>query len=247
MIIGAQLFTVRKFTETKESFAETLSRVRDIGYSEVQISATCPYEPEWLREQLLKNELKCSITNYDFGRIMNDTENVIKEHRIFGCDHIGIGSIADQAEFDAKAHEAARMIADAGMLLMHHNHDKEYMEEKNGRIMMRYLAEEFSPRELGFTLDVYWAEAAGYDAVSELERLSGRVPCIHFKDMLVMPDGEKRFAPVGSGVLDFEKIAEAAERAGTRIAYVEQDGCYGEDPFLCLKKSYRYLRSIGLS
>ena len=62
-----------------------------------------------------------------------------------------------------------------------------------------------------------------------------------------MPDGEKRFAPVGSGILDFEKITEAAIAAVTEAAFVEQDNCYGDDPFECLKKSYDYLKSIGLS
>ncbi len=34
--------------------------------------------------------------------------------------------------------------------------------------------------------------------------------------------------------------------SGTRYALVEQDMCYGEDPFLCLKKSYNYLTAMGL-
>jgi two-component system chemotaxis response regulator CheV len=47
-------------------------------------------------------------------------------------------------------------------------------------------------------------------------------------------------------ILDFEKIVEAFLKAGTEFGYVEQDNCNGEDPFLCLKKSYDYLTSLGL-
>ena len=46
--------------------------------------------------------------------------------------------------------------------------------------------------------------------------------------------------------MDFDAILSAAESAGTRYAFVEQDDCYGADPFDCLKKSYDYLASRGL-
>ena len=43
-----------------------------------------------------------------------------------------------------------------------------------------------------------------------------------------------------------EKITEAFIEAGAEYSFVEQDNCYGEDPFACLKRSHDYLRSIGL-
>ena len=61
-----------------------------------------------------------------------------------------------------------------------------------------------------------------------------------------MPDGEKRYAPVGTGELDFEKIIKTSLDLGVEYAFVEQDDCYGEDPFVCLKKSYDYLTKMGL-
>ena len=53
---------------------------------------------------------------------------------------------------------------------------------------------------------------------------------------------------IGNGnTMDFEKLTAAFVDAGTQYAMVEQDDCNGEDPFDCLKKSYDYLRSIGLN
>ena len=53
---------------------------------------------------------------------------------------------------------------------------------------------------------------------------------------------------IGNGnTMNVEKIAEAFIDAGTKYAYVEQDNCNGENPFDCLKKSYEYLKSIGLN
>ena len=131
---------------------------------------------------------------------------------------------------------------------MYHNHAFEYENVlDDGRPLMHHLSDLFTPEQMGFTLDTYWVKFGGYDVVPEIERLAGRLPVVHFKDMLVTEDGEKRMAWVGGGnALDFTKIIPAFEKAGTKLAYVEQDNCYGEDPFDCLKKSYDYLKSLGL-
>ena len=44
MIIGAQLYTVRDFCKTTDALAETLKKVADIGYTEVQLSGVCDYD-----------------------------------------------------------------------------------------------------------------------------------------------------------------------------------------------------------
>lgn len=257
MKIGAQLYTVHDFTKTTEDLSESLKKVADIGYTSVQVSGTCKYEAEWLKEELDKNGLTCDLTHYDMARIASDTEAVIKEHKIFGCKYIGVGSmpgIFDNNknkskdiwyDFKDKYLGAAKLMKENGCYFMYHNHDKEFIEI-DGEIAMDYLMNSFAPDEMGFTLDTYWVKAAGHDPVEWLKKLSGRIPCIHFKDMAILPDGEKRFAPVGSGTLDFESIIKAADDGKTEYAFVEQDNCYGEDPFACLKKSFDYLHSMGL-
>jgi len=254
MIIGAQLYTLRDFCRNLDDFSETLKKVADIGYTSVQVSGTCPYEAEWLRDELKKNGLTCGITHFDFNRVLNDTEKVIEEHKTFGCKYIGLGSMpggaSKYAEFrdNPKLIPAVDKIAAAGMKFMYHNHSGEYetlMED--GRPVMFHLSDDFTPAQMGFTLDTYWVKYGGYDVVPEIERLAGRLPVIHFKDMFLTEDGEKKMSWVGGGnVLDFEKIVEAFLKAGTEFGYVEQDNCNGEDPFLCLKKSYDYLTSLGL-
>ena len=50
---------------------------------------------------------------------------------------------------------------------------------------------------------------------------------------------------VGEGNINFERVFEKAEAGGTKYMLVEQDDCYGEDPFDCLRRSYLYLRANG--
>lgn len=254
MKIGAQLFTVREHTKTLSDLGETLRRIADIGYTSVQVSGTCPYTPEELSPLLHQAGLTCDLTHYSTDRILTDTRAVIDEHRRFGCTAVGIGSMpglwgenVDMASvvrsFTEKLTPAARIMAEEGMHLMYHNHDKEYLHSFEGKSIMDYLSETYSPRELGFTLDLYWVERGGRDPLSEIRRLSGRLFCVHLKDMEAQT---LHFAPVGQGTQNYPAMLSALEDAGTAYAFVEQDQCYGKDPFVCLKESFDYLHALGV-
>ncbi len=260
MKIGAQLFTLRDFCKDLSSFEDTLKRVADIGYTSVQVSSTCAYEADWLAEKLKENGLTCGLTHFSFDKMVADPASVADFHKKFGCKYIGVGclpawdtgSTADIAvAFAQKALPVAKEFKKHSALLMYHNHHFEYFTDVNGKNILEYFADAFSADELGFTLDTHWVLSGNHDPIDEIRRLYGRLPCVHFKDLLFhleMPGKvfEKRFAPVGSGIIKFEPIVAELEKAGTEFIFVEQDQCYGEDPFDCLKKSYDYLRSIGL-
>ena len=42
--------------------------------------------------------------------------------------------------------------------------------------------------------------------------------------------------------MNYPRILERLENAGTKYALVEQDDCNGEDPFECLERSYENLK-----
>ena len=54
-------------------------------------------------------------------------------------------------------------------------------------------------------------------------------------------------AVVGEGNINFDRVFEKAQEAGTEYMLVEQDECDGENPFSCLKRSYDYLHSLGFN
>jgi len=198
-----------------------------------------------------------------FDRIKEDTAAVIADHTVFGCDYIGLGSMPTSFNDPQTlptvldlAHTAGAAMAKAGKKFMYHNHHGEFMRtctaaDGTPLTVLEYMMQETTPEELGFTLDTYWVQAGGADVVQTIGRFAGRIPCVHLKDMSVAPtqDGkwyEQHMASVGSGNLNWESILSAFELAGAQYALVEQDNCYGEDPFLCLKRSYDYLTAMGL-
>lgn len=250
MILGAQLYTVRSYTQTEKDLDESLRLIAEIGYKTVQISAIGGFiKPEKVKELCDKHGLKIVITHSDPNRILNDTENLIKEHKLMGCNYIGLGSMPDKyrtpewiGHFTEDYKEAAKRIKDAGMLFMYHNHNFEF-GKVNGKYYIDYLIEGFEPDEMGFTLDTYWLQMAGVDVCQWIERLKDRIPCVHLKD-IAMNKYEAVMAPVMEGNMNFRRILNELEKTNCKYLLVEQDICQ-ESPFICLKKSYDNLASLG--
>ncbi len=247
MEIGAQFFTVRDTCKTLEGFAETLKKVADIGYRTVQISGTCAYEPEWLDAELKKNGLKCVVTHISADRLANEAAKVAKEHDVFGCDHVGLGYYSFDPEkgqtfekFVTTYGEVAKILKENGKYFMYHNHDQEFKKIDGVRILDR-ICEAIPAELMGITFDTYWAQVGGADPAQCLEKLSGRIPCIHLKDC----GYGRRMDVIGEGNINFDRVFEKAEAGGTKYMLVEQDNCNGEDPIECLRRSYQYLSACG--
>jgi sugar phosphate isomerase/epimerase len=254
MILGAQLYTVRHHAKDLDSFAETLKKVADIGYTTVQVSGTCDYEPEWLRDRLKETGLKCVLTHTKADKILADPAALCDAHKIFDCRNIGLGGLGKgftdekYAQFVSDFKSATETIVANGCKFFFHNHCEEFKRGADGKTYIDRMMEDFTPDQLNFTLDTYWVQYAGCDPCDTLRALKGRLECIHLKDMRIDPtDWTHLMAPVGYGNMNFEKIIDTAGQCDVKYMLVEQDKCYDEDPFECLKKSYEYVRSLGIN
>lgn len=252
MLLGAQTYTIRAYTQNERDFRESMRRVAAIGYKTVQLSAIGPIDPHILREVCDENGLQIVLTHTNPDRIMNDPDAVIRDHEIMGCKYIGIGAMAERyrnaawVERFAKDYEvAAKKIRDAGKLLMYHNHSFEWERLPDGRRIIDVLLEGMPADLMGFTLDTYWVQHAGADLIDWLDILKDRIPCVHFKDMMIR-NFEQRIAAVGDGNINFAKvIAKLKENGTTEHILVEQDNCWGESPFDCLERSYNHITKLG--
>ncbi|MBE7002222.1 MAG: sugar phosphate isomerase/epimerase [Ruminococcaceae bacterium] len=247
MQIGAQFFTIREYCKTLPDFAESLKKVADIGYRTVQISGTCPYEPQWLKEQLDLNGLKCVITHTNTERLVEETEAVAKDHDIFDCKYVGLGAYSFNPEMGHSFEDfmetyvpVAQRLKECGKYFMYHNHAHEF-KRLDGKLIFDKITQSVPADILGFTLDTYWVQVGGGDPAQWLEKLAGRIPVIHLKDCA----WGQQMAVVGEGNINFDRVFEKAEAGGTMYMMVEQDKCNGEDPFDCLKRSYQNLKAHG--
>ena len=246
MQIGAQFYTIRDFCKTPDDLSESLKKIADIGYTTVQLSGTCPYDPNWMAQELSKNGLRCVITHTAPQKLTEELEQMCADHDILDCRYVGLGSYrfdGEQGTVDGFLQTYLPVmdkLSGAGKYFMYHNHAMEFAKTE-GKTILQQLAERTDSAKMGFTLDTYWVQVGGGDPAQWIEKLSGRVPCIHLKDYSL---GAK-MAVIGEGNINFDRVFETAEKAGTRYMLVEQDNCNGEDPFDCLRRSYEFLRSRG--
>lgn len=246
MKIGAQFFTLRDFCQTPEGLSESLKKVAEIGYPCVQLAGTFPFDFAWVKGELEKNGLTCPLTHALPESLKKDPAGLCEKHDLIGAPYIGLGWYGHNEQDPTEAflpayRETMRVFKENGKLFMMHNHDQEF-QKIEGRPILQWLSEQTAPDELGFTLDTFWVQAGGGDPAEWMEKLSGRIPCIHLKDFAY----GRKMAVLGEGNINFDRVFEKAESAGVRYAFVEQDDCNGEDPFDCLRRSFAYLRSRGL-
>ena len=129
----------------------------------------------------------------------------------------------------------------AGLKLLYHNHDFEFMPLADGTIIEDVLLEKCNPEWVNFQMDLYLVTKASANALTYFEKYPGRFKAWHVKDM----DQEGKFAPVGTGTIDFKSILAQKEKSGMEFYLVEQDQTFGLDPMEAIKISHKGLVDLG--
>lgn len=254
--LAAQMYTLRDFTKTPADIAKTLSRVKKMGFDAVQLSALGPIAPEELAK-ILKNEgLTCCATHTNPERMKNETQAVIDEHRQWGCSYTAIGGFfpfRDGAGGDVTAetwtnfatdyNSTAAKFAGSGISIGYHNHSHELIKYGRGTAMDILL--ERLDKSVWMEIDTYWITHGGGDPAAWIKRVSGRIPCVHLKDMGINAKREQYMMEVGEGNLNWAAVLAACKAAGVKWYIIEQDTCY-RDPFESLSISLKNCKSLGL-
>lgn len=245
--LGAQLYTVREFTQNLDGIKRSLEKVAAIGYPAIQISGFGPVDPYDVACVVKDHNLTVAATHMAWDQFLNSLDEVIEIHQLWGCKHAAIGGLPGEyyslrglEKFLAELKSISSTLAEAGIDFSYHNHNHELFKFE-GETWLRRLYNNVDPGLLKAEIDVYWIQAGGGDPSEWIRFCSGREPLLHLKDMAVGPDREQRMAEVGEGNLNWRSILQAAIEAGVEWYLVEQDHCYGRDPFESLEISYKNL------
>ena len=251
--LGAQLYTVRSSMQTPSGIKNSLKKVADIGYRAVQLSGQGPIDPRELARMIEDNDLTVAATHMNWQRFLNDIDAVIEEHKILNCRHSAIGGIPEDYRslegldrFLSEVGPVAETLRAEGIDFSYHNHSQE-LARYGDQTWLEMLYSRSDPELLKAELDVYWIQAGGGDPALWIEKIGDRQPLLHLKDMAVLSNRQQRFAEIGQGNMNWDRILESARNVGARWYLVEQDSCYDRDPFDSLAISYHFLKGRGLS
>lgn len=261
MAPGATLYTVRDLMEKDPK--EVLKQMADLGY--VNIEATnyedgkfygmAPAEFKAYLEQL--GLVPLSV--HQGGVTLENADQLIADSKAAGFQyfvipvppmgHFGFNRETRSMFMSGTVEEVTDIINQvgakckaAGIKLLYHNHDFELKPNEAGVVPLQYFLEHTDPEVVNFQMDLYWVTRAGVDPLEYFEKYPGRFKVWHVKDM----DSQGRFAPVGTGSIDFRRILAQKEQAGMEYYIVEQDRTFdGQKPMEALKVSFDNLKEIG--
>lgn len=246
------MYTLRDFTKTPEDIAKTLARVKKIGYDAVQPSNFGPIDAKELAKIFQGEGLICCATHVSVDELKNQTQKMIDDHKLWGCELVAIGSGNPRSQttqgwvdFANDYNTIADKFDGSGISIGYHNHSHE-LSHVDGVPALQVLLEHFS-KKVWMEIDVYWITAGGGDPSLWIDRCKGKLPCVHMKDMGVTPQRTQFFAEVGEGNLNWPRIIASCKTSGVKWHIVEQDNCNGKDPFDCVATSLKNLKAMGLS
>lgn len=243
--IGAQLYTVRELLSTDCQMKDTLSRIKAMGYREVQLFGSV--------EQIQKHAPFAKAAGLDIVGVLTDLDTCERDGaalfeicRAYHIGDIGVSSrFADCREIDsyiARINAFATKAKAEGFTFSYHNHGHEFIRLGEGDTAMNRFLKAFHTGTVAFMPDTYWLQDGGYDIRRFLEQTKNRVKILHLKDMKRTKEGHT-FAELGQGNLYFKGIMETALACGITYFVVEQDVCE-KNPLESLRQSYDYISAL---
>ncbi len=258
---GLALYTVRE--DMRKNPVETLEKVAETGYAYVEAAGYLKGKfygmaPDEFNAALKKQGLQ-PISTHQGSVTLENADTMIADVKVAGFKYFvvpippmgmftydrstqSMGMKGSAEELADILNVLGKKCHEAGLELLYHNHDFEFMPDENGVVPIDYLLENLDPQYVNFQMDLYWVTRAGADPLAYFEKYPGRFKIWHVKDM----DEEGRFAPVGSGTIDFSRILEKKELSGMKYFMVEQDRTFdGLQPLEAIGISYKGIKEIG--
>lgn len=257
---GLALYTVRD--DMAKDAKATLKAVAEAGYQNIEAAGysdgkfynMSPQEFKALLAELNLNPISShqgDVTLDNADQMMIDVKAAGFEYFVVPIPPMGLFkynnetqtmSMAGGAENLAKILDTlGKKAHDAGLKLLYHNHDFEFMKDADGIVTIDYLLENCNPDYVNFQMDLFWVTKAGADPLAYFEKYPDRFKIWHVKDM----DTEGKFAPVGKGTIDFASILAKKDRSGMRYYFVEQDRTFSMTPLEAIKLSHDGIKKIG--
>lgn len=265
--VGIQLYAVKDALQADP--AGTLKALRAIGYGEVETAGFAGLSARQFHALLEESGLGAPSAHLgfdpaDFGPAFDDAHAL-------GARYAASGSLRALVQHDLPAGatdsgmtlEEAKRTAElanrigeqarrVGLQYVYHNHDFEFADQGDGAIGYDLLLKETDPRLVKFEIDCGWMTLGGRDPRTYFARYPHRFPMIHVKDFLPAPAGPRPpdapahpGAELGHGIIDYRPILAAAEKAGLKHYFAEQEGPFTRMSQLdAARQAYEYLRTL---
>lgn len=269
--VALQLYTVRE--QLEKDFEGTIRAVREMGYDGVEFAGLYGRSPEDIQKITVENGLIPISAHVPLDDLLKDTKGTIDAYQTIGCKYLAIPYVTEERrpgapKFEETIEESKKIgkaAKDAGIQLLYHNHDFEFVKV-DGEYGLDVLYAKTCPCCLATEIDTCWVNVAGLNPAEYVRKYTGRAPVVHLKDFFIsgkLPShlyaligieeenaaeekGSFEFRPVGHGMQDIPAILAASIDAGAEWVVVEQDEpSQGNDRMASARMSREYLKGLG--
>ena len=259
--VGLQLYTIRDAMAA--DVVGSLQKVSDMGYKNLELAGYSNgkfygYAPAEFKKivedkgmQIISSHTQVEAA----GITMENARKMADDHAALGVKYCVQPWVNDE---DRNIETYKRMIADwnqvasvmkeVGIQFGYHNHNFEFANLDGVVPYYDIFMPEMDKDLITMELDLYWATKAGQDPVEMFDKYPGRFQLLHFKDMAKQTDPyfdvvKDDITSVGAGLIDFNRIYAAREKAGMKYLFVEDDNQGNGLPFEGIETSITNLTS----
>jgi sugar phosphate isomerase/epimerase len=252
--LGLQLYSLRD--QFAHDVPGTLDKVREMGFTNVELAGTYGLTPEQFKAELDARGLKAVSGHFPYETFRDNVDSIAREAKIFGMQYAGCAWVPRDDTFDestcreaiAVFNHAGEALAKQGIQFFSHTHGYEFQPYGEGTLF-DLLMSETRPEYVHFEMDVFWVVHGGQDPVQLLEKYGNRFRLTHIKGMKAStPTGlftghsdASNCVALGTGKIDYAPILRAAEKAGVKWHFIEDESPSSEQQ---IPVSLRYLEQV---
>mgnify|MGYP003295104078 CR=1 FL=1 len=186
--VAIQVYSVRD--DAAADLRGTLEKIKEMGYDGVELAGLfghCPKKVKHWCDSLGLNPISAHVPLAD---MLADVDKVIADYKAVGCEYIVVPYVTAErrpgGELFMQMIEEIRTIGtkakEAGLVLLYHNHDFEFIKMPNGQYGLDYIYSTIGPELLETELDTCWVKVAGECPVAYIKKYANRCPVVHLKD-----------------------------------------------------------------
>ncbi len=268
--LGYQVYSARN--DAAKDLAGVLKQLKAMGYDGVEMAGLYGHSAKDVKKMLddaglcaISAHIAMADTEYGMLRDAADAAEL-------GCKFVAVPFLTPEMRHGVPGFARtirsigafSRILKQAGIQLLYHNHDFEFVDVC-GMPGLDFMYAAIDEKVLKTELDVCWIKYAGYDPAEYVRKYAGRCPVVHLKDYmgehqeippyaLLSGDGTDdksngkavsfEFRPVGYGCQDIPAIVKAGLESGAGWFIVEQDVSVGRTALEAAKMSADYVNGL---
>lgn len=232
MEYGVQLYMVRK--EAPADLAGVLKKIRATGFTQVELYPIAYTHPAAELRKIVEDAgLGHDSAHFDFDSIPSR----IGYARELGLKYMVCSILPEKywgtpGGFKSAAfnlNQWGRLVDNAGMKLVFHNHNYEFKPLPDGDTGFDVLMKNTDSDLLKLEFDLYWLTQAGQDPAAMMKQYKDRLVMIHLKDRVAgspvnyAPQDEQHIVELGKGSIDWKPLISQAHAQGVKLALLDQD------------------------